>query len=626
MKFVTCIVASIFCQAAYALAPSDIQNYINRAEQKKLDQDMTWQRLMYADQSQTSEVNYDGYFYAIDGKTDIKNELHADIQALFQQTENNHSIRCKFPARSRWLIEQLQIPTQQLPNVNCDEFDTWINQIKPYKATLIYATDFMGNPSSMFGHTLLRLDPKDQKQLNLVSYAVNYAATVNSQDNWSYAWKGLTGQYPGEYSLMPYYRKVKEYGDFESRDLWEYELNLTPEETRFLVEHIWEMQHVSFPYYFVSDNCAYRLLGLIDLVRPQLNLKKQFNYAAIPIETLKAVDDQNLVKDVVYRPALETQLLSQAKQHRTHLAKVAHKVALLPSDQIQAVLSAYNIQDQAKILEMAYDDLYLQFVSRVVETEIAQPRLRQLLALRSQIEVEKQRQAPTRPKMQPVEGHHARNISVNGGESQGKTFVELGHRQAYHDLIDPQGGYRLGTQLLFLDGSVQYRDDQLKLEHLDLLSVNSYNPIQPFKSPISWGFNFGWKQEAVHDGQFSKDQQHGVMNLNMQAGYSLADYDRRHLCYVQLQSHVQGGKNLDKGWRVGAGPTVGCMNRWTDRINSVLQVELPYWQDQNQWNLKLGSQVQYSFDSNNAMRLSWDFEQQDHKEWNKVGLGYIRFF
>lgn len=67
----------------------------------------------------------------------------------------------------------------------------------------------MGNPSSMFGHTLLRLDPKDQQQLNLVSYAVNYAATVAGNDNWSYAWKGLTGQYPGEYSLMPYYRKVK---------------------------------------------------------------------------------------------------------------------------------------------------------------------------------------------------------------------------------------------------------------------------------------------------------------------------------------------------------------------------------------------------------------------------------
>lgn len=626
MKLITCTISTLMCHFAHASVETDIQNYLKIAEQKQLHQDITWQRLMYADQSQKSEVAYDGYFYAKDGKNNLKNELEADVKALFINTAENQSIRCKFPARSRWLIQQLNIDTEKLPIVKCPEFDQWINQIKPHKATLIYATDFMGNPSSMFGHTLLRLDPKDQKQLNLVSYAVNYAATVSGEDNWSYAWKGLTGQYPGEYSLMPYYRKVKEYGDFESRDLWEYELNLTPEETRFLVEHIWEMQHVSFPYYFVSDNCAYRLLGLIDLVRPNLDLKKQFNYAAIPIETLKAVDQQDLVKEVVYRPALETQLLSQAKQHGTPLAKVAHQVAFQDVGKAQPLLEKYNQHDQAKILEMAYDDLYLQYISRQVDADFAQPQLRQLLAERSQIDVEKQRQEPERPKKQPVEGHHARNLSVNVGELQGQKFIELGHRQAYHDLIDPQGGYRLGTQLLFLDGNIQYRDDQLKLEHLDLLTVNSYNPIQPFKSPITWGFNLGWKQEALDQGNFSDDQQHGVMNLNMQVGYSLADYDRRHLCYAQMQSHIQGGRSLDKGWRVGVGPTVGCMNIWTDTINSVVQIELPYWEDQSQWNLRVGSQFQYSLNSNNALRLNWNFEQQDHKDWSKVGLGYVWFF
>ncbi len=626
MKLITCTITTLMCHFAHASVETDIQNYLKIAEQKQLHQDITWQRLMYADQSQKSEVAYDGYFYAKDGKNNLKNELEADVKALFINSAENQSIRCKFPARSRWLIQQLNIDIEKLPIVKCPEFDQWINQIKPYKATLIYATDFMGNPSSMFGHTLLRLDPKDQKQLNLVSYAVNYAATVSGEDNWSYAWKGLTGQYPGEYSLMPYYRKVKEYGDFESRDLWEYELNLTPEETRFLVEHIWEMQHVSFPYYFVSDNCAYRLLGLIDLVRPNLDLKKQFNYAAIPIETLKAVDQQHLVKEVVYRPALETQLLSQAKQHGTPLAKVAHQIAFQDVEEAQPLLEKFNQHDQAKILEMAYDDLYLQYISRQIDADFAQPQLRQLLAERSQIDVEKQRQEPERPKKQPVEGHHARNLSVNVGELQGQKFIELGHRQAYHDLIDPQGGYRLGTQLLFLDGNIQYRDDQLKLEHLDLLTVNSYNPIQPFKSPITWGFNLGWKQEALDQGNFSDDQQHGVMNLNMQVGYSLADYDRRHLCYAQMQSHIQGGRSLDKGWRVGVGPTVGCMNIWTDTINSVVQIELPYWEDQSQWNLRVGSQLQYSINSNNALRVSWDFEQQDHKDWSKAGVGYVWFF
>ncbi|MBJ9935094.1 DUF4105 domain-containing protein [Acinetobacter pittii] len=627
MKSVVLVFASLAVNIAYSadINPS-IQKYWSIAEQQNLDQDITWQRLMYANKNQKSEVTYSGYFLSENGKNNLKEELKADISALFMLAQDNQSIRCKFPARSQWLMQKVGIQENELPQVKCSEFENWIGQIKPHKATLIYATDFMGNPSSMFGHTLLRLDPKDQQQLNLVSYAVNYAATVAGNDNWSYAWKGLTGQYPGEYSLMPYYRKVKEYGDFESRDLWEYELNLSPEETRFLVSHIWEMQHVSFPYYFVSDNCAYRLLGLVDLVKPESNLQEKFTYASIPMETIKSMQQQGLTKAPVYRPALETQLLSQAHQHGASLAKVAHQIAMLPIQQSSQILKSFSEQDQAKILEMAYDDLYLQFIGRKVEESIAQPQLRQLLALRSQIDLDKQRQEPKRPAKEPTQGHNARNLSVKAGEVQGDKFIELGHRQAYHDLIDPQGGYRAGTQLLFLNGNAQWRDDHLKLERLDLLEVNSYNPIQPFKTPLSWGFNLGWRQEAIHDGSFSEDKQHGVASFNAQVGYSLADYGRKHICYGQVQTYVQTGSNLDKGWRVGMGPTLGCMNQWFERFNSVVQIELPYWQDQNQWNLRVNTQWQYVINRNNAVRLNWDYEQQNHQDWMKSSLGYVWFF
>ncbi len=627
MKSVVLVFASLAVNIAYSadINPS-IQKYWSIAEQQNLDQDITWQRLMYANKNQKSEVTYSGYFLSENGKNNLKEELKADISALFMPAQDNQSIRCKFPARSQWLMQKVGIQESELPQVKCTEFENWIGQIKPYKATLIYATDFMGNPSSMFGHTLLRLDPKDQQQLNLVSYAVNYAATVAGNDNWSYAWKGLTGQYPGEYSLMPYYRKVKEYGDFESRDLWEYELNLSPEETRFLVSHIWEMQHVSFPYYFVSDNCAYRLLGLVDLVKPESNLQEKFTYASIPMETIKSMQQQGLTKAPVYRPALETQLLAQADQHGASLAKVAHQIAMLPIQQSSQILKSFTEQDQAKILEMAYDDLYLQFLGRKVEESIAQPQLRQLLALRSQIDLDKQRQEPKRPTKEPTQGHNARNLSVKAGEVQGDKFIELGHRQAYHDLIDPQGGYRAGTQLLFLNGNAQWRDDHLKLERLDLLEVNSYNPIQPFKTPLSWGFNLGWRQEAIHDGSFSEDKQHGVASFNAQVGYSLADYGRKHICYGQVQTYVQTGSNLDKGWRVGMGPTLGCMNQWFERFNSVVQIELPYWEDQNQWNLRVNTQWQYVINRNNAVRLNWDYEQQNHQDWMKSSLGYVWFF
>ncbi|UNW06248.1 hypothetical protein MOV98_11480 [Acinetobacter variabilis] len=64
---------------------------------------------------------------------------------------------------------------------------------------------------------------------------------------------------------------------------------------------------------------------------------------------------------------------------------------------------------------------------------------------------------------------------------------------------------------------MQYRDDRVKLEHLDLLTVNSYNPINAFKAPLSWGFSLGWKQEALDQhGQFSTEQQHGIANFQVQ--------------------------------------------------------------------------------------------------------------
>lgn len=627
MKLKVALLLPILCFHSIAFASlSRSDFYVQKAQDIKLEKNRTWQRLLYANHQSQSEVTYPAFFYAEDGQKDLKKELEVNIQALFDVSIDNQSIRCKFPARSAFLIQQLNILNSELPVVHCSELDDWFNQIKPYKATLIYATDFMGNPSSMFGHTLLRLDPKNQKQLNLVSYAVNYAATVNAEQNWSYAWKGLTGQYPGEYSLMPYYRKVKEYGDLESRDLWEYALNLSEQETQFLVKHIWELKHVEFPYYFIQDNCAYRLLGLIDLVRPQANLQQQFKYSSIPIETLKAIDKEQLIGDVVYRPALETQLLAQSNQHGQALAKAAHALTLIEAPQYTSALNSFAESDRAKILEMAYDDLYLQFAGRKIDPKIAEPRLRQLLITRSQIKIEKQRLEVKAPKINPIQSHDAGQFSVTTGSVQDQSFIELGHRQAYHDLIDSQGGYRIGTQLKFLQGGIQYRDGALKLEHLDLLAVNSYNPRTAFKTPLSWGFNLGWQQEAQNQGEFSSDQQHGVLNLNTQFGLSIADADRKKLCYSQIQNHIQAGKSLDKGWRVGLGPTLGCQNIWTSRWNSLVQLQLPYWQDQHQWQLNTHAQLQYQMNPQNAVRIQWQYQQQKDVNWSKLSLSLLSYF
>ncbi len=93
-----------------------------------------------------------------------------------------------------------------------------------------------------------------------------------------------------------------------------------------------------------------------------------------------------------------------------------------------------------------------------------------------------------------------------------------------------------------------------------------------------------------------------------------------------MQTQLQVGKALDQGWRVGAGPTVGCQNIWSDHMNSLVQVELPYWEDSHHWHLKLNTQLQYAFNPQHALRLSWTYQQQQSKDWDQWSLGLIRFF
>ena len=65
-----------------AHANDSAELFIAKAEQMQLAQDITWQRLMYADLNQNSEVSYAGYFYHADGRHELQAELIENIQQL----------------------------------------------------------------------------------------------------------------------------------------------------------------------------------------------------------------------------------------------------------------------------------------------------------------------------------------------------------------------------------------------------------------------------------------------------------------------------------------------------------------------------------------------------------------
>ncbi|HAB02134.1 MAG TPA: hypothetical protein DCE25_04045, partial [Pseudomonas sp.] len=262
-----------------------------------------------------SYVDDDKFFLAADGAHHPDQELAATVQALYAPASlGDKHAQCVFPARTRWLREQLDL--QGLPQPDCQEYKTWYTSIDPHSAALIFPAAYLNSPSSMFGHTLLRIDQSNTRSddTTLLSYAINFGAYIEGSDNSIlYAWKGLMGGYPGLFAMMPYQEKLSEYRSLENRDLWEYQLDLTPEETGRMVEHVWELKQIQFDYFFFDENCSYRLLELLQVARPSLDLTSQFPLTAIPTDTVKAVKQSGLVASEVYRPSRERELLARAE-------------------------------------------------------------------------------------------------------------------------------------------------------------------------------------------------------------------------------------------------------------------------------------------------------------------------
>ena len=606
----------------------------DKAKQLKLAEQVQWRRMLYLiDQPEskqtkpnaTSRVTQASFFNAPDGATNAQHELDATLNGLLNPVATaDQSVACRFPARRTWLAKQLNIDADQVfPTANCPTYQRFINEVKPDHITLIFASDFLGNPSSAFGHTLLRIDQRGQKNSALTAYAINYEAKTVSENSASFVWKGLTGGYPAAFSLMPYFEKVKEYGAMESRDLWEYPLNFTPEETLFLVNHTWEMRDVQFPYYFLSQNCSYELLGLLDIARPSLNLQQQFAHHVIPAQTVKAIAQQtNLIADVIYRPALDTQLHDQSKRYGRKLSQRAHQLANDPT----LSLNDLPTQQQAQVQEMAYDDLYVRLMGRDVEQPFAQPRLRQLLVARSQNTETVQRQEIPVPKINPATGHDSGRVQLSGGKQQQQDFASLEWRLAYHDLLDPIGGYRAGTRMDFLRAKLRYQHERVNLQELELLNIDSLTPVSVFSSPSSWGIQLGWQQEAIDsNGQFSEHDDHGVFNMQGQYGYSIGNPVNT-LCYAQAQATLQLGKNLQDNARVGVGPRLGCVQQITASTRALLSLSLPYWSDHHRWQVKSQFGAQQDINRHYGIRVSAEYEQQKQLSFSGFEAALVRYF
>ena len=319
-----------------------------------------------------STVDSPDFFLAPDGKVNPQAELAATI-ALFAGKDDN--TKCLFPSRYK-LLHRVGLTTAKFPH--CQEYEQFYNDLRPAGVTLLFTDAYMNNPSSLFGHTLLRIDTA-RKGTQLLAHGANYGAFTGGQENSVlFAIYGLTGGYLGGFTVKPYYDIINTYNNIENRDIWELQLDFSPEELDFFVAHLWEIGQTQSRYFFFTRNCSYMLMETLDAVRPSLKLAQKFPVQTIPLDTIKAVyRTPGLVKNINYRPSRQN--------------KIRHRVALMTAEEKQAYYQVLDTQNyamdglsetaKANVAETAYQFVQYQYVAH--KLELAEYRRQSFAALRA---------------------------------------------------------------------------------------------------------------------------------------------------------------------------------------------------------------------------------------------------
>ncbi len=425
-----------------------------------------------------SLVENPDFFITASGRENPQAEYKATVQA-FNKTENKQ--KCDFPARFI-LLQKKGLVHGTL--ADCEEYQQFLKDTQPKGVTLLFTNAYMNNPSSLFGHTLFRIDT-NRKGTQLLAHGANFGADTGDESGILFALKGLWGGYYGTFGVRPYYDIINLYNNIENRDIWEYQLNLNNEELTLFTAHLWEMRKAKIRYYFANKNCSYILLSMLEAIRPELSLTEKFDWYATPLATLKTVNNESeFILTSTYRPSRQSKLKYRIKQMNKPQKKVLQH--FLQSGNID--LNTLNAEERADVLETAYQYVQYRYIEGELELSDYRKQSFNLLKERSKIINQRQYFNELKTGEDPIYAHKSAQISTLFGARNGKAFQELSFKPAYTSLTDDSYGMLKGAEINLLETKLRHYDNPNKyvLDTFNILNIKSLVGTDMLFAPTSY--------------------------------------------------------------------------------------------------------------------------------------------
>jgi hypothetical protein len=419
----------------------------------------------------------------------------------------------------------------------------------------------------MFGHTLIRVDSKGHTGASrMLDYTINYAADAAANSSVGYAYKGLSGGLPGRFRIIPYHMKLREYAQMENRDIWEYRLDVSQQTVDMVLMHAWELIGTYFDYYFFTENCAYHILTLLESDLHHTAMTDEFRFWVLPTDTLRVLEERGLVRAVDYYPSSYQLILARRNALPEKDDRLAKAIYRDGTEAHQEKLDGFSIERQASVLDMAYE--YLRY-TKIAASDVLSPELsereRRLLVARSRLRVTSPEPDVPVPGVRPDQAHRTMRWSVGGGSDDNGPFVKVGWRAVYHDWLDPAAGYPSNSALEFGRLGLRYYTEgqsgkQLKLDHLYVISLDNFEPLDDFFRRVSWHVTTGW--EPLFN---AADKREIAFTVRGGPGLSYRPGGASTLLYGGVDAEAAYGDAFRGSYYLGTGPTVGVMHNQGDR-------------------------------------------------------------
>lgn len=574
-------------QLAIAQEPEDLQKEVASSKQ--------WRALLYFERGQSVVPAGSRFFLSSNGNTNPYQELQATLKAFAQDPAE---VPCRYPARALYLQKIFKFP---LDLTACMRFSKWKAAIRAKSLELLFASAYLGSPSSMYGHLMLKFKQEEEGS-DLLDYTLNYGADVQGAGGPSYVVKGLTGGFSGFFSTAPYYIKIKEYDFVESRDLWSYRLNFTQEEIDFLVAHAWEIREVSLPYYFLNKNCAYYVFLFLRVVRPEVEIPIVFSYWTIPVDVIRSMQSESWITGVDLRASRKAKLQEMKK---TFSAQEKTLVKALARGERKAATSPLVAEASYELFQM---DQVEKRGATSVETEQWLLAQKHLLPLNDRVQVSQST---------PQAGHPTGRWLAGAGKNEGHAFAEIQIRLALHDFLSRVDGFTPWSTLEMGKFTARFQGHKLFLEESDLLHLDSLDPMDSWFPSNSFTFLLGSRMMRELDCEAWLCQA-----AVMRAGWGKSLAIGRGVAFARGIFDFRIGAPFQSVTRGAISPQLGLLQNWSPLSFSFTgERVIPVWGDRRAY---------YALIFEGAFQAagSWEVrgKAQKFRNTREASLGFAHFF